>query len=381
MAKKAKTEIVKSDKVKQDVPSGVVNVHAYNQMLKLEESKVFSEDVRIIQTSDEDLDIDLFMNEKVIDQKITHLPEDEQAMIIRRAKGTRIMKGRVEALRDKAYGMTRPRGRSAIAEIVLKERSAELIEYFGKFYSPKEVHKIVIGQWGMTVSLPAIQRFERKNFTEIKKAQEAYVRDHKDVRLSHKKARLEELTSMYHVLKERHNESSSREDYKLMLQTLKLISDMVEGHQVHVAGEINHKIETTINYHVQQEVMKNLTINDIIIARVAARNRINPRFLSARLHQSIYAQHSGFAANTGDLGEQEIVYPSSMVYNWAEVKKLHEKKDAQDAIDVQYEEITPEDEAKAMDVKDKLLERIKARKEQASESRKRIEDNSKDKTD
>jgi len=374
MVKKKELKSVEKEGV---APSGVVDIESYNKMLTLQNNKVFSEDIRIVQTSDDDLEIDLFMTEAAIKKAIDHLPDQEREDLIKRSRSIRMLKGKVDNLKAKAYGSIRVKSHSSVTSIVLNERAPELMEYFGKFFSAEEVYRIVNEQWGIKIALKSIQNFQRKNYTEIKKTQDIYARDHRDVRLSHKKARLEELTVLYQSRKDRYQITDSREDVKLMLQILKLINDIVDGQHLKIAGEITHKIETTINYSVQQEVMKGLTINDIIIARVAARNGINPQFLSARLHQSIYAKHSGFASPSGDIGEQEISYPSSMVYNWDEVKKLHEKKDLEDAELIKYKEVPEDEKAGFEEVKRKLLERVKARKEAASQARKRIDDNDK----
>ena len=359
---------------KQEViPSGVVNIDAYKKMRSLENSKIFKEDIRIIQTSDDDLKIDLFMNESSVKTKTAHLPEEEQKNILRKIRSINMFRWKINKLKAKAYVMRPTSPHPSITNIVIRERASELLEYFGKFYTVDEVHRIVNEQWGMRIGKNSLQKFKKKHLELIKKTQDEYAKDHKNIRLTYKKARLEELTFLYQTIKDRYALTDTREDYKLMLQTLKLIGDMVDGKEVKVAGEITQKTVSTVNYHVLNEIMKGLTLNDIVIARVAARNGVNPKFLSARLHQSIYAQHSGFANPTGDLGEQEITYPSSMVYNWDELKKLHKKKAEQDAKDIKYEELS---EAKAKDleeVKKKLLARVRQKREELREAIVRVD--------
>ena len=121
--------------------------------------------------------------------------------------------------------------------------------------------------------------------------------------------------------------------------------------------------------------MKGLTINDIIIARVASRMGINPTFLISRLHNSFYASQSGFKRPDENV---EILYPSAMVYNWADIRKQHAEHGDADSELAEWEDVTEKTTQQGGDLKAILLANIADKKEQVNIARDRINKSTKE---
>ena len=151
---------------------------------------------------------------------------------------------------------------------------------------------------------------------ELKKDWE---QDYSDIRLGHRRSRLDELSWLYGKTKDKYKGYESREDAKLLLQILDHIKKEVDGDLV-INGKIQVDIEQTINLQIQIEMIKEFNITAFIIAKIAGKLNINPLFLMSRLAHSHYAKFTGFAAaNKDEMTEAEIYSPTSIVYNWEEI--------------------------------------------------------------
>ena len=355
------------------MPNTVKDPDAYKRYLKLSKSPTLQRENRLIYTSDPNVVIDPVGHIRFVEKKIAHLPSDEQDKIIQRTRGLKVIFLRIGSLRQKAFGIPRPSHHASLTMGILDERSSELIEYFGKMLSEKEVHKIVTTEWGYDVSIGTLKHFRLKYKQEIEKIKEQFQKDFTDIRLSHKKGRLEELVEIYQKRKQKWELSDSQQNEKLLLSTIRMIRDEVEDKSIKIDHNINAKLELTVNNHIEQEIMKSLTINDIIIARVAARMNVNPRFLITKLHNSYYAKHSGFARP--DNTEQTVQYPSSIVYNWNQIGEIHKDKQDPDEQLKNFSEDPASDKAKT--IKQILQQKIKAKNQDISQSEQRVNDNTK----
>jgi len=364
----------KNDIKEKEVPAGVVNPEAWYRWMIMRENKVMKEDYRIRETSDPYLEVDLLTPTGILKKRIAHLPKEEQEHLIKQSAGIRVVQGKITSLKLKAFGI-KQKGHYSMSESILDPRTGELIEYFGRFFNIVEVHKIVVEEWGYPVSKDLISRFRKRNLEQIKERQEEYKRDYSDIRLGYKKSRLEELEWIYKIRKDKYGIGSTVGDEKMLLQILKQIKDEVEVDVLRIEGDINHKIETTINIHVQEDLFKSMTINDIIIGRVAAKQGLNAAYLVERLHNSFYNKFSGFGNNERSMKEEDIAYPSSLVYDWKSIEKMHKedkekiKKEKYDQIEIVDAKVMTEAEA----IKEALLAKIKKRQGDISETQSRIE--------
>lgn len=373
--KNATKEVHYPDNSKESkVPPGVKDEEAWYKWQEMRESTIMKEEFRIIETSDPFLKIDLCIPAGTMRKRMGHLPQEEQATIEKRAKAVKVVQGKIAALKQKAFGI-KQKGLYSMSESILDPQTGELIEYFGRFYSIEEVHKIVVQEWGYPVSKDLIGRFRKRHLDKIKERQEEYKRDYSDIRLGYKRSRLEELEWIYKIRKSRYEETQSQSDEKLMLQIIKQIKDEVEKDVLRIEGDINHKVETTINLHVQQDLFQSMTINDIIIGRIAARQGLNAAYLVERLHKSFYSRYSGFGDIDKHTNDEEVSYPSALVYNWDAIEKKHKEDKAKLEESKKPTSITDAKIVSDADVlKESLIAKLKKKQGDINESQSRVED-------
>lgn len=364
------TQVGKEDKV----PPGVTNKEAWYKWLELKNSILLSKERRVIQTSDPATDIDLCVPLNATRKRMAHLPQKEREDIEKRTKAYRVLTGKMSAMKNKAFGI-KQKGLYSHSERILDPRVSEIVEYFGRFYSADEVLKIVRDDWGYPVSKSLLNNFRKAHIDKIQERQEEYKRDYSDIRLGYKKSRLEELEYIYNNRKNKYEVNHSHADEKQLLSIIKQIKDEVEVDTLRIEGNINHNLEVNINMHVQQEAFKEMTINDIIIGRVAARQNISAAYLIERLHRSFYAKHSGFGKTDGHVNDQDIQYPSSIVYNWSTIEKMHQKEshlieEARRPKDIEDVEIIEE----TTTLKESLLAKVRSKKAEINKSQSRVDE-------
>lgn len=243
-----------------------------------------------------------------------------------------------------------------------KERSQELLDLFGKMYSGAEIHKIVTVEWGYSRVLydEHILQFQRDNIDTITKLKDEYQKNVSNVRLVHKRSRLDELTYLYQTRKMKYEHSQQKTDHELMLKTLEQIRREVEGQRITINGQIQVEHELAVQDHVNSEILKYLNINDIIIGRLCSRLGVNPKYILYRLHTSYYSKFTGFLPDS--MGEEnEVTYPSQIVYDFNRIAKLNESLITEDIEYKEENEIT--DEPKALSIKELLSQKLKEKQD------------------
>lgn len=357
----------------EEIPKEVVSVEHYREYRKLAELSTITLPSRLIETSDIHVKIDPLYKQDFIDKKIAHLPFDEKHEILKKVKIARMLHNKMLDMRSKAYGMRslsyKPHRERM--EMLLDERSAEILEYYGRYLDDSEVLKILHFEWGYNISQQALFEWKKRHKKKITTLQEGFRKDLNSSRLYHKKYRLEELWFLYKDRKRNYTTTNSRDDVRLMMMLLKQAKDEAEINQLHITGEVNHKVEMNIAHHIEREIMNHLTIQDIIIARVAHRLKVNPAYIIARLHSSVYAKFTGFGEVDDSLFEDEIVYPSTMVYDWSMIKRRHSEETEETA----FEEITPVEKTSLSEIKERLKERLSQKNEKIQAVKDSIERN------
>lgn len=357
------------------IPETVKDVESYKRWLEMKEMPALKLENRMMDTSD-DQQIDPMVLPHILTKRISHLPLEEQETIQRRHKALKVLQMKISSEHMKAFGTPKRNGHTSLQRVLLDERAAELIEYFGRYFTIPEVHKIVTTEWGYSVQIGSVRQFRKRNLDKITARQEHHKRDYGELRLSHKKSRLEELQELYADRKQKYQVSGTKDDYKLLLQTLQQIQKECEIDTIRLEGQINHNVEVTLNYHIEQEVMKNMTINDIIIGRVAARNGVSTNFLIERLHSSLYARFSGFSEpeDPNNLMNQEIQYPSAIVYNWDQIRKIEDEKVKADKELMAHKTIPEETKEEMGSVKSVLQQRLDEMKGDLNKASGRVDD-------
>ena len=162
-------------------------------------------------------------------------------------------------------------GKSALSPL----QRMELLELFGKLYPMKEIHGIINDEWGVKYSMNALSQFKKNNLEEIKRKQDLTIRDYSKLRLAHKRPRLEELTDLYNIAKDKGFIETS-------VKILDQINKEVEKNQVEVmvSGEVNINQAVKVHSDIGLENIKGLaTMRVLAMLNDAQRSRINRKLI------------------------------------------------------------------------------------------------------
>lgn len=301
-----------------NIPDAVKDVESYKKYLELD-TELNNREGRYHQTSDPGIIVDLCTTPHILKKKLSHLPIEEVDGIIELTHPWRSLLGQMAAAKRQAFGhLTRQEDDSHLG--VIEAKQAELIEYFGKFYTIEEVFKIVTVDWGFPVAITNLKLFYKKHIEKIKELQEEYKQKVNDIRLHHKRARLDELQLMFNRRKQKYQEDESIANEKQLQSLIESIKKEVEGDLV-VQGKLQVEIEEKINIQVEQQLLKDFNVTVVVISKIAGKLGINPLFLLSRLAHSRYAKFAGFGTED-DIEEAQIVYPSSLSYDMGALAKL-----------------------------------------------------------
>lgn len=347
MEKKITTAPHISDKVKRDglnadilnspvdIADIVQDANAYRMWLKLEESEWLTEK-RQYTASDGGL-IDLAIVHPWLKKRILHLPPAEQEHIWE-LKNTKYQPTRLLAnqWKKKAFGTipgpkkqksddpkkAKAYDNAMVAKFaMLVPRTTELIELFGRMFTIDEAYVICVEDWGLPANKKQLSDF-RNHYGEIIADK---INHHKksfaDLRLGIKKSRLEELCWLYAEMKKDYKSSRSVKLVEQMRGTLQDIRKEIEGDKVVIEGNLDINIEASVNEHLQNEVLKNISLRDLIIGRVAARVNQNPALMVYYLTRSYYNKFSGTTGPVEDAEYETIKYPNDIGYDFDMIQK------------------------------------------------------------
>jgi len=269
---------------------------------------------------------------------IEHLEEDEQEQLKATFQEYKNIRGAlIRAGRDAFVSLDRKA--SSEANQLLKSRAVELIELFGSFLSVNQIYKIVTGEWGMEINRKPLSQFQVDYEREITKKKEEYKTEWNELKLSHRRGRLEELQELYFDRKTIYlEEGKNRLDYIQLLQTIKLVREECQDPTLKIEHHISGRIEAVINQTIREDILKNLPIIEIVVGRVASSLKVNPSTILERLHTSIYSRFSGIETESLDDLKAQPLYPSQMVYDWRQIEKIHEVQ--QPIQDIEYQEVS-----------------------------------------
>lgn len=323
---------------------------------------------RIQQTSDVNCVVDLLLLPHKLTARIKHLPGEEQMKLMALHTAARQANGKKTQYKRLALG-NGIKNPYIIDNDIFQPKRAEILEMFGRYYSVQEVHKVITVDWGYECAMSSLEVFRTKNIDKIKELQEAFKRDYSDIRLGHKRSRLDELSFLYNDRKQRYKLSGGREDYKLLLVTIEQIRKEVEGDTIRIDGNLNINIQATLNFHIFQEMLADLSIIDVVISKICAKNNFNPQYLMTKLRSSMYARLTGFQATPAQDNQEEITYPSQLIYDFSRIERMHQGKSREEELNKQRlsaidADIILEDKAitKARNTRAEILARISKKK-------------------
>jgi len=358
-------KIAKEDKCIQPqevivYPEGVVDTEAYKTYLGYKK-RLDNPKYRFVDTSDEEIMVDLATPTKYIERNIQYLPAEERKLILEQAHAYRVISGKTSIWKLRAFKIPARQLRQAQ---VLDIRSGEVFEMFARMYSIDEIHRIINQEWEISLEKSSIEAFRRIHLVEIREKQIEKNRSWDGVRLGWKRSRLEELALLYEDRKAKYVTSHKSEDYKLLLQTIEQIRREVEGDKITIDGDITNRVEEVINAHINMEILAKMNILQMILARVAFIQKSNPLYLLYRLQNSYYAKHTGFG---GKIDEgAPILHPSKLVYDFDDLERRNREIDYQDQLMKEKLEeevkVLPSEEGGLDDFQKTLLNRIKKKK-------------------
>ena len=318
-----------------------------------------------------------------IKEKVAHLSEKEQKKILSRAnlvnslatKSRNFFKSSIGGYSE-GYDQNK-----ANHEKLLSDRKAELLEYFGRFYSVDEVHTITRKDWGTSkLGKQELSLFIKDNYDEINRMKEKYKGDFEHLRLSHKSSRLEEMTWLYNKLKLKYEKSGSREDHRVLLQTITEIRKEVEGDRLTIEGSIDINTQEIVNDQIRNELMRTIPLREIIVGRLAAKQGVNVSDIINDMGQSYYARMNKLLGQDVEEVEfEEIGFPSEQAYDFEKIERIQEerrKKKVEDSKKVSSKKDNTVDREKNKVLKDALLEKLRRKavesKKSQEELRKRL---------
>lgn len=306
-------------------PPEVINRKAWDEYIALYEW--LSDPVNhLFETSDPELVLNLASSRFHINNKIVHLPKAEQKRIIKIHEAVCVKRGymtkkKIEAVDGYAkQGERRRKLESKLQGNEAIDRMAEIVEMFGRFYSISEVHKVITTDWGVDITTHSLSRFRSNNMPKILELQEKYRREFSDVRLGIKRSRLDELSYLYNTRRQIYDKTTRLDDSRELRAILLDIRREIEGDRVIIDGNMSIDINQTISVHINQEMMNTLGIKSMIIARTAAKLNVSPLMLQYRLSRSYYAKFAGFMKSDINISDEEIPYPSKIIYNFEDLE-------------------------------------------------------------
>ena len=352
---------------------GIVDMEAYNQMQKLLKHKIIQN--QIYEASD-GTEINLGWLPHLIKRKYAHLPKSERDQIDKLKEIYFKINNTITALQRTAYGRNN-QGRRAKGKIenvpstFLEFKREEVVDLFGRMFTIEEVHKIINEDWKVRVSRGTIGQFRAKYSDEIRKRVETHQLSFHNIRLGVKKSRLEELSELYTIQKDKWLGNEKREDLRVLITLLEQLRKEAEGDRLTLDGKIDINYEQNINQHLMKEVFATTNIKEIILGRVAAKMNINPVKLLYSLNQSYYKKFSNVL---GDLNPEEengeVVFPSQLSYDFERIGRLSKKidLDVEDAIITEEKSNSQIAEENVNKLKENLLQKLRDKKNSAAQA-------------
>lgn len=324
--KRSKEEMLAliNEYIGEQVPIEVVDYEAYYEYLKLNNNPIHSLKIQI-----GDKEVPITHPIPVFNRMLNNAVNDE-LMSPEKAESHKKLKNKQMAIKLKAmaqlkvaYGtVVNKNGEKIVYKTVFEPVKEQMIELFGRMFTQVEVHEICLKTWKLPCTVNQISDFRKFHIVEINKRIEEHKRTYSDIRLGHKRSRLEEYVWLYNKRKKIYEISGKGEDHRILLQTLEQIRKEAEGDSLRIDGNVNFGLDVTINNHIQQDLRKTMPLKEIIISRIAARTNSDPTKLLGFLSQSIY--RNVLDAETVEFEEMPD-YPSSQNYDFDRIKSVNEE--------------------------------------------------------
>jgi len=210
---------------------------------------------------------------------------------------------------------------------ILDIEEERLLEWFGKFYSPKEVQQKLKKELLYDVTLPKIEQWFKEHETEIDRLRSNYTLKNKEFRVATDSGRMETLNELLAYFDSKFKEKGKIEYSKEIRAILEQARKEIKGNELHltVDGKIDINASLQANVNIMQ-TMQRIPVNSLIIGLTAAKQGLNPERIISQLATSYYKNVNGF--NGEITGDEEVHLPSKLIkqYDWGELRRINKSK-------------------------------------------------------
>jgi hypothetical protein len=342
--------------INEAIPEEVVDEHQYKLFVE-KVNHIYQDEFLKYETSDPNLVLNLMANKGFIIKNISALPEKEQNKILKLHNKLARIRSQAYAHRKKAYGGINP---NKVSTRMIKSKQAEIVEFFGRYYTLSEVHQVIVQRWGMTdVTVGQLTQFRNDNMDLIKQRQEEFRRDFSDMRLGYKRGRLEEYLYLYQTRKEIYKGDKQLADSREMRAILEQVRKEVEGDRISIDADFRIHQDKQVESHVYGQLMKSISIKTVILSRVSARLGIPAEALLSKMMGSFYAKFTGYGEDRPQQEDIDKLYPSQMIYDFDKLtREAGDKKRLKDSVEdaeIIKEKVSPDEKSEALDKKAILI--------------------------
>lgn len=265
---------------------------------------------------------------------------------------------------NKALGTKYRRSRNIV------DYTGTIMELFGKFYTITDVAKVMAKEYRIKVPEDELKKFYVDNRDLITRRRAEYVLQNKDFRIATETGRLEVLNQMLIEveIKNRAAGGSNVDLCNLILRIIEQARKEVKGNEIKMTVDGRIDINATLHGETNvMNVMKQMSINALVVGLTAAKAGLNPTVIISQLANSWYSKFNGFNGNVMDGANVQL--PSALIkqYDWGRMEEasgqfIDEFTPIAEVID----EKTPEENEQAENKRKRMLERLKAMKEAKS---------------
>ncbi len=313
------------------LPESVVNVNLYVQGLKRHQDILNHPDIVKECQSDPNIKVNFLRRDFDARNQIKYIPDLEERKEFEElaayfSEQKRLSAEEMHAAQNKRGIDNKVPMAPVHAATTLLLRSAEILQWMGKmYYSPTEVQKELRNRYGVVVGFAQIMRFEAENRDKILQMRQEENQRLGDLPVGFKRVRLQKLAFLLADRMEQYEKSRSRADSAEARALLEQARKEVEGDVVKldISGRLD--IEAALRAESDALLLKGLTLQQIILSRVAFRLGVPVLQIQERLLTSFYRKFNGYTANN-NIQETVIEYPSSIPYDFEEIQKIHREK-------------------------------------------------------
>lgn len=254
----------------------------------------------------------------------------EKSAVEKQAKEMRSIQGSVNMLKRKCASKDGASYGKSIKETLFEVHGAQMLEWFGDFKSPYEVHRLLVKKGVEGLTYNSVNRFFHDNTTKIRELRVKIREDYDDLSIGIKRSRLEKLDYLLQSLYEDFEKAAGSSKVQLSREIRGIIDQArkeVEGDELKLTVNGRIDIQATIEAEVRRtNLLQNLTINQIVLSRICNRsdNTLSYNQMVNRLAYSFYSKFNGFRAV--ETLEEKPIYPSSITYDILELEGAYQKQ-------------------------------------------------------